>query len=105
MPIDISAVLSRILKCAPENLTVFDKPDSTYDQSLALRNQYKDAETMDPFEWKQKYMMGKGAIVSAFAPMGMANRHFGLDANNLIGKGLPQGAAPSTVLSLLALAR
>lgn len=105
MPIDISAVLDRLLKCAPENLTVFDKPDSTYDQSLALRNQYKDAETMDPFEWKEKYMMGKGAIVSAFAPAGMAHRHFGLDANNMIGKGLPQGAAPSTILSLLALAR
>lgn len=105
MPIDISAVLDRLLKCAPENLTVFDKPESTYDQSLALRNQYRDAETMDPFEWKQKYMMGKGAIVSAFAPAGMAHRHFGLDANNMIGKGLPQGAAPSTILSLLALAR
>lgn len=49
--------------------------------------------------------MGQGAIVSAFAPAGMAHRHFGLDANNMIGKGLPQGAAPSTILSLLALSR
>lgn len=49
-------------------------------------------------------MMGQGAIVSASAPKGLEHRHFGLDANNLIGKGLPQGAAPSTILSILALA-
>lgn len=49
-------------------------------------------------------MTGKGAIVSAFAPKGLEHRHFGLEANNMIGKGLPQGAAPSTILSILALA-
>lgn len=50
MPEGISEHLNQLLQKAPENLTVFEKPETVYDQSLALRNQYADAKTMDPRE-------------------------------------------------------
>jgi len=84
MPNPTRAMLLKILQQAPENLTDLDSDEvkSDYDEVLAMRNMLK-AEGLD-------FSIGW------------------LDSQQWIGdevtdKGLPQGAAPSTTLSLLAL--
>jgi len=98
MPSEALDKLSRILKCAPENLTFgSDLIQNDYDKSLAMRNLDKSTQELDPFEWAT---MGVGFEDGRMITATEARLSLPSDA---INKGLPQGAAPSTVLSLLAL--
>jgi len=108
MPESISATLKRLLFSYPSNLEPVSMRDqkfgntyykmgpggllkkvehkSDYDASLALRHEFEDEERLKklpPFMRKMKAAMAEKAAIM---------------------KGLPQGAAPSTILSILALA-
>jgi hypothetical protein len=51
MPAEVLDKLSRLLKCAPENLTFgSDLIQNDYDKSLAMRNLDKSTQELDPFE-------------------------------------------------------
>lgn len=84
---DMRDHLSVILQKAPENMTfkAADEILSTpYDESLAMRNWLDDDDT-DEWARRDFWMSGRGAQMG-------------------VTRGLPQGAAPSTILSILALA-
>lgn len=132
MPTRPRELIYSILKNAPKNMSIWENQSTDYDRSLVARNFYKSTGTLTPHEWianlKGIFRNPKPALREKLALQwvteiildGQGRKDFDfslplwdnglspLDAllqeSSATDKGLPQGAAPSTILALLALA-
>lgn len=112
MPEEIREKLILILKKAPSNMNFGDELVKTdYDKALAMRNLHREEEGKSLFERANEILEKDGVLNHPLAGLfrqtlmdRLRETDFNLkEKGTLINKGLPQGAAPSTILSLLAL--
>jgi len=112
------AQLANILAKAPNNLKFHEHQEDLYDTALSLRNYYemtnlkKDLRDFPPGSnrtWRYHMIQARQNYRNVEpsarykTPRDMSLDQVRVLAQGIIYKGLPQGAAPSTVLSLLAL--